>query len=71
MSNIIKHKIIWMGFPMTLEEGSDGIPIISGFWAFMLDLFGPFEAMANGGWTFTVYEGSYWMSLWEWLNGSV
>ena len=56
----MRRKIIIYGLPMWLEERESGIPLIGGFWSFMLDIL-PFNGVI------AVYTGSYLLALWHWL----
>jgi hypothetical protein len=53
-------KVIYMGFPMRLDETTDP-PTVSGFFRFVPALY------FNGA--FVAYEGSYWSALKHWFSG--
>lgn len=54
------QKVIYMGFPMLLDETTDP-PTVSGFFSFIPALY------FNGA--FCVYEGSYWRAFKHWFFG--
>ena len=60
------EKMIFAGLPGTLceDEACSGI---DGPAAAIAIVMAPFM---TDGWLFAVYEGSYWLALWEWLFGS-
>lgn len=57
-----RQKIIIYGLPMWQARGEDEIPIIGGFWSWILDVL-PWNGMMME------YEGSYLRALWAYLTG--